>query len=359
MYIVILAGGSGTRFWPLSRSKNPKQLMSILGGKSMLQRTVERVLPLSPKRVLIVTNTIQAGETARQLQAYMSCVPIDIIEEPVARNTAPAIGLAATVIRHYDPEEMMVVLPADHYITDEEEFRRTVKRGADSAMDGSLLTMGIVPTRPETGYGYIETNAISGETSPYTVRRFVEKPDMTKALEFIETGNFFWNSGMFIWRADAILSRMKEFMPQLASTLKSIVFSGTNWVLSDLKPQINAIYPNIAGESIDYGIMEKADKVMMLPCTFGWSDVGSWDALPEVASCDGTGNIVINAGEFINLDSGGCIVYGGEKLVALLGVDDLVVVNTSDVLMLCRKGRTQEIRKIVEELRSRGLNEFL
>jgi mannose-1-phosphate guanylyltransferase len=359
MYIVILAGGSGTRFWPLSRGKNPKQLMSILGGKSMLQRTVERVLPLSPKRVLVVTNSMQAAETTRQLQPYMAGLPIEIVEEPVGRNTAPAIGLAAAIIKHNDPDGLMVVLPADHYITDEEEFRRTVQSGMSTAMNGSLLTMGIVPNRPETGYGYIEVNVEESGTNMYPVKKFVEKPNMVKALEFLEAGCFYWNSGMFMWRADVILDRMKEYMAPLASALESMTFSGKNWGLSDLKPQICAVYREISGESIDYGIMEKADNVVMLPCSFGWSDVGSWDALPEVAGNDGAGNVVINAGEFVNFDSGGCIVYGGEKLVALLGVDDLVVVNTADALMLCRKGRTQEIRKIVEELKNRGLTEFL
>ncbi len=359
MYIVILAGGSGTRFWPLSRGRNPKQLMSILGGKSMLQRTVERVLPLSPKRVLVVTNAMQAAETRKQLQPYMTGVPIEIVEEPVGRNTAPAIGLAAAIIRHNDPDGLMVVLPADHYITDEAEFRNTLQSGMTAAMDGFLLTMGIVPNRPETGYGYIEVNATDGETNRYPVKRFVEKPDMVKALEFLEAGNFYWNSGMFMWRVDVILERMKEYMAPLASALESISFPGKSWEMSDLKPQIDAIYQEISGESIDYGIMEKADNVVMLPCSFGWSDVGSWDALPEVADNDGAGNVVINAGEFLNFDSSGCIVYGGDKLVALLGVDDLVVVNAADALLLCRKGRTQEIRKIVEELKNRGLNEFL
>ncbi len=325
----------------------------------MLQRTLERVLPLSPNRVLVVTNSMQAVETARQLQPYISRVPIDIIEEPVGRNTAPAIGLAAEVIRHHHQDGLMVVLPADHYITDEDEFRRTVKSGIAPAMSGRLLTMGIVPTRPETGYGYIEVDASAAGTCAYPVKRFVEKPDMVKALEFMETGNFYWNSGMFMWRADEILGRMKEHMAPLASALEGMTFPGKIWELSGLKQQIRDIYQKISGESIDYGIMEKADGVVMLPCSFGWSDVGSWDALPEVAGDDGAGNVVINAGEFLNFDSNSCIVYGGEKLVALLGVNDLVVVNTADALMLCRKGRTQEIRKIVEELKNRGLTEYL
>ena len=359
MYVVILAGGSGTRFWPLSRGKNPKQLMSILGGKSMLQRTVERVLPLSPKRVLVVTNALQAGETAAQLDQYLDRVRIDIVEEPVGRNTAPAIGLAAAVIAHHDPEGLMVVLPADHYITNEEEFRLTIEKGIHSARNGYLVTMGIVPTRPETGYGYIEVDAEMRGTGPYPVKRFVEKPNVAKAAEFLEAGNFYWNSGMFIWRADVILCRITEHMAALASALDSLVFSGDIWELSDLKPQVLAMYQSISGESIDYGVMERADNVVVVPSSFGWSDVGSWSALPEVIENDCAGNVVINVRDLVTVDSGKCIVSGGGKIVALVGVQDLVIVNTDDALLVCRTERAQEVKKIVEELQRRDLREYL
>ncbi len=359
MYIVILAGGSGTRFWPLSRGKSPKQLMSIIGGKSMLQRTVERVLPLMPKRVLIVTNTSQSGETARQIEQYRDEIAIDIIEEPVGRNTAPAIGLAAAVIVRHDPEALMVVLPADHFITDEEEFRRTVKMCINPARNGYLVTMGIVPVRPETGYGYIEVDAAMCGAGPFPVKRFVEKPNAEKALEFLASGNFFWNSGMFMWRADVILCRIREHMEPLASALESLSFSGNIWEISDLKPQVAAMYNDISGESIDYGVMEKADNVMVVPSSFGWSDVGSWTALPEIIGDDDSGNVVINARDFVSLDSGDCIVYGGGRLVTLIGVEGLVIVNTEDALMLCRKEKAQEVKKIVSELENRGLKEYL
>jgi len=359
MYIVILAGGSGTRFWPLSRGRNPKQLMSILGGKSMLQRTVERVLPLSPKRVLVVTNTLQAGETSRQLDQYRDAVHVDIIEEPVGRNTAPAIGLAARIIARHDPEGMMVVLPADHYITDEAEFHRTVKRGIASVLNGYLVTMGIIPTRPETGYGYIEVDADMRGEGPYPVQRFVEKPSLEKAMEFLDAGNFYWNSGMFMWRAGVILNRISEHMTGLASALDSLTFAGDIWELSDLNPQIKAMYHQLASESIDYGIMEKADSVVVLPGSFGWSDVGSWSALPEVIEQDACGNVIINARDIVSLDSRGSIVYGGGKIVALIGVEDLVVVDSGDALMVCGKERAQEVKIIVQELEKRGLNEYL
>jgi mannose-1-phosphate guanylyltransferase len=359
MYIVILAGGSGTRFWPLSRGKNPKQLMSILGGKSMLQRTVERVLPLTPKRVLVVTNTLQAGETTAQLEQYRDRVRIDIVEEPAGRNTAPAIGLAAAMIAHHDPQGLMVVLPADHYITNEEEFHLAVDKGTHSARNGYLVTIGIVPSRPETGYGYIEVEAETRGSGPYPVKRFVEKPNLEKAMQFLEAGNFFWNSGMFIWRADIIVSRIREHMPTLASALDNLVFSGDVWESSDLKPQILAMYQSISGESIDYGVMEKAENVVVVPGSFGWSDVGSWSALPEVIENDSAENVVVNVREFVSVDSGKCVVSGGGKVVALVGVHDLVIVDTDDALLVCGTERAQDVKKIVEELQRRDLREYL
>ena len=358
MYIVILAGGSGTRFWPLSRKKSPKQLMSVFGGRSMLQRTVERVLPLHPKRILIVTNALQAEETARQVEGLRQ-VPIDIIEEPVGRNTAPAIALAAAIIARHEPAGVMAVLPADHYITDEEGFRETLCRGRATATNGWLVTMGIEPTRPETGYGYIEADRDMRGEGPYPVRRFVEKPSLDKALEFLEAGNFFWNSGMFLWRVDVILDKILAHMPELAAALGKLVFTPDIWEPADLRPQVEAIYKEIKGESIDYGVMEKADNVMVLPASFGWSDVGSWSALPEVIEADGNNNVIINAPESVSIDATGCLANGGGKLVALVGVKDLIVVNTSDAVMVCPRERAQDVKKVVEELERRGSAGYL
>jgi mannose-1-phosphate guanylyltransferase len=359
MYVVILAGGSGTRFWPLSRRKTPKQLMSVFGGRSMLQRTVERVLPLKPKRVLVVTNALQAEETARQLKEYQRGARIDIIEEPVGRNTAPAIGLAASIIARYDPDGVMVVLPADHYIVQENEFQATVLRGQKAALNGYLVTLGIRPSRPETGYGYIEADTALRGSGPFPVKRFVEKPSIEKALEFLESGNFYWNSGMFMWRVDVILDMVLAFMPQLAAALARLTFSDDIWELEDLKPQIEAIYGDISGESIDYGVMEKADNVVVIPAEFGWSDVGSWSALPEVIEADSAGNVIIRTSRGVNIDSGNCLVCGGDKLVALVGIRDTIVVDTNDALLVCAKERAQDVKRVVEELEKRGLTEYL
>jgi len=360
MYVVILAGGSGTRFWPLSRKKSPKQLMSVFGGKSMLQRTVERVMPLEPKRILVVTNVLQAEESARQLKEYRRHVRIDIIEEPVGRNTAPAIGLAASIIARYDPDGVMLTLPADHYIVNEDEFHATVKRGYEAARDGFLVTMGIEPTRPETGYGYIEADTEQGGCAgSFPVRRFVEKPPLEKAVEYLDSGNFYWNSGMFIWSVDAILDNIAALMPELTASLAGLAFSEDIWELEDLKPQIEELYLDIKAESIDYGVMEKADNVVVIPARFGWSDVGSWSAIPEVAEADSCGNVIISANNSITLDSGGCLVYGGNKLVALVGVKDMIVINTNDALLVCANDRAQDVRQVVAELEKRGLTEYL
>ncbi len=360
MYIVILAGGSGTRFWPLSRRKTPKQLISVMSGKSMLQRTVERVLPLRPKRVLVVTNTLQAEETARQLKEYHKRARIDIIEEPVGRNTAPAIGLAATIIARYDPDGIMVALPADHYIVGDEEFHGAVMRGREAALNGYLVTMGITPVRPETGYGYIEADtALRGSLGPFPVKRFVEKPPMEKALEYLESGRFFWNSGIFIWRVDVILDSILAFMPELAKALANIVFSEDIWELEDFDQQIEAIYREIKGESIDYGVMEMAENVVVIPAKFAWSDVGSWSALPEVLDADSNGNVIIRAKHEITIDSEGCMVSGGGKLVALMGVKNLIAVDTEDALMICANDRAQDVKRAVGMLEKSGLDEYL
>ena len=359
MYIVILAGGSGTRFWPLSRKKSPKQLISVFGGKSMLQRTVERVLPLKPKRVIVITNSLQAEETARQLKNYHRSARIDIIEEPVGRNTAPAIGLAASFIARYDPTGIMVVLPADHYIVREEEFQKAVMKGRESALNGYLVTMGVVPTRPETGYGYIEADTALRGPGPFPVKRFVEKPPLEKALNYLDSGNYYWNSGIFIWSVDVILDKVLEHMPDLAAALAGLTFSNDIWELRDFNLQIEAIYRVIKGESIDYGVMEKADNVMVIPAQFGWSDVGSWSALPEVIETDSSGNVIIKTKHEINIDSGGCLVCGDEKLVALIGVNELIVVNTDDALLVCAKDRAQDVKRVVEELEKRGLTAYM
>jgi mannose-1-phosphate guanylyltransferase len=324
----------------------------------MLQRTVERVLPLNPKRILVVTNHLQAEETNRQLAGYRAVVPIDVVAEPVGRNTAPAIGLAATIIAAHDPEGMMAVLPADHYIRDAEGLRTALQTAARSARNGWLMTLGIVPTSPETGYGYVEADLSLQGAGPFPVTRFVEKPDLTTALAYLDSGTFFWNSGMFVWRADTILAEIAAYMPELFRQLASMTF-GKAWDLTDLAAQIDCIYRAIASQSIDYGVMEKSERVQMLPAAIGWSDVGSWSALPEVSEADAQGNVVVNCSAYVNVDSSGCIVSGNGGAVATVGVKDLIVVATTDALLVCPVERAQDVRHVVDQLAAQGLNRYL
>jgi mannose-1-phosphate guanylyltransferase len=353
MYVVILAGGSGTRFWPLSRTARPKQLISITGDRTMLQRTVERVLPLKPKRILIITNSVQAEETERQLAHYRK-VPIDVISEPLARNTAPAIGLAATIIAAHDPQGVMVVLPADHFIKDEDALRQTLVHASHAARNGYLVTLGIMPSRPETGYGYIEADMELRGAGPFPVKRFVEKPPLDQAVTYLEEGNFFWNSGMFIWRADTILQEFESHLPAMAGVFSKISFTNDVWELSDLDQQIEAVYSAVESVSIDVGVMEKSSRVQVVPVEMGWSDVGSWSSLPEVVAADGAGTVCVNANGHVAIDSHDCIIYADSRVVATVGVSNLIIVSTPDALLVCDTSRAQDVKKVVEEFGKRG-----
>lgn len=359
MYIVILAGGSGTRFWPVSRAARPKQLISVVDGPTMLQRTVERVLPLHPKRILVVTNRLQAEETEHQLSRYRQQVPIDIIAEPVGRNTAPAIALAATMIAVREPQALMAVLPADHFIRDEDGLRHCLQTAAQAARNGYLMTLGIVPTRPETGYGYIEADMALRGDGPFPVVRFVEKPPLEQALIYLEARNFLWNSGMFVWRADVILEEITGYMPELAAELTKLQFGGDVWDVADLEPQIEEMYGRVASQSIDYGVMERSQRVQLVPAEIGWSDVGSWSALPEVLAANDAGHVVANCAAHIAVESSGCIVSGHGGVVATVGVDDLVVVSSGDAVLVCPKERAQDVRIVVETLKAKGLDRYL
>jgi len=358
MYIVILAGGAGTRFWPLSRVARPKQLISITGDRSMLQRTVERVLPLRPKRILIITNHLQAAETSRQMVQYDS-LPIDVVAEPFGRNTAPAIGLAATIIAAHDPAGVMAVLPADHFIKDEQALCDTLLAGEEAARKGSLVTLGILPSRPETGYGYIEVDMATQATAPFSVTRFVEKPPLGEALRYIDEGNYFWNSGMFVWEARTILNEMENHIPVLHSALKRMSFAKDVWELSNMEEQISALYQEVPNISIDYAVMEKSGNVLMLPVEMGWSDVGSWSALPEVVEPDSNGTVCINAAGHISVDSSGCLIYVDGRMVATVGVHNLVIVSTPDAILVCDRERCQDVKKVVEQLGAAGQVDYL
>lgn len=359
MYAVILAGGSGTRFWPVSRQSRPKQLISVVDGPTMLQRTVERILPMKPKRLIVVTNILQAEETERQLAKYRRSLPVSIVPEPVARNTAPAIALAASIVAAHDPCAVMAVFPADHFIRDEVGLQDAIRVAVETARNGYLVTMGIEPTRPETGYGYIEAELEMRGEGPYPVARFVEKPDRKKALEYIESGNYFWNSGMFVWRADVILEEILTHVPELAEAVQKLKFGGEVWDTADLEAQVEAIYPALKSDSIDYAVMEKSDRVKMVAADIGWSDVGSWSAIPEIAEADNDGNVVVNAFAHVAIDTKGCVLSANGGLVATIGLTDLIVVSSGDCLLVCPKDRAQDVKQVVERLKDKGLDKYI
>jgi len=324
----------------------------------MLQRTVERVLPLKPERILIVTNVIQAEETKRQISSY-NAVPIDVVAEPVSRNTAPAIGLAAAIISARDPDAVMAVLPADHFIKDESAFRCAIMEADRTARNGSLVTLGIMPSRPETGYGYIEADIHLETSASFSVRRFVEKPPLEKALEYLEQGNYFWNSGVFIWSCVAIIEEISRHMPNLAALLAPLSQRCDKWECYESDARIETLYAKTESISIDYGVMERSNRVRVIPVEMGWSDVGSWSALPEIMEPDISGMVSINTDNQINIDSSDCLVYGDKRVIAMVGVKDLIVVSTPDALLICQRDKAQDVKKVVEELSRSGKRDVL
>lgn len=352
LYAVILAGGSGTRFWPKSREKMPKQLLNIVGSRSMLRHTVERVLPLVPyERILIVAGS----DLAQGVREELPDLPAEnLLLEPVGRNTAPAIGLAATVLRKKDPDAVMAVLPADHVIKRKDRLLQLLKKGEKLLREhAALITLGITPTRPETGYGYIEEGERFAE-GIFRVQCFTEKPDRKTAEEFLKTGRFSWNSGMFLWKAADILSSMERFCPVLYDSLMQI-----DKALGTGKEEetICRVYEELHGDSIDYAVMEKAENVLVIPVELGWSDVGSWSALEEVLDKDDEGNIV--QGKTALLNARNSIFYSEKRLIAAVGIEDLIVVETDDAVLVCRRDQAQEVKKMVELLRVRGWDQYL
>jgi mannose-1-phosphate guanylyltransferase len=356
---VIMAGGVGTRFWPRSREKFPKHLLQIFGKDTMIQSTVRRLEPLVvPRDSFVVTNRLQKTQLAKQIPH----VPDEnIILEPVGRNTAPCIGLAALHVRRMDPHAIMVVLPADHIIRDDNEFRRVLRLAIETAgSSGSLLTIGITPTHPETGYGYIQFVSEEEERNPFyasgvrRVKTFAEKPNVATAERFLASGDFLWNSGMFVWRVDAILEEIRKCLPDLHTELMKIDRDiGT----PRYQQTLETVYGMIRGISIDYGVMEKAENVFVIPGSFGWNDIGSWDEVYRVSGKDDGGNSV--TGKVIQKDTRNSYIYSPDKVVATIGVEDLIIVNTDDALLICRRGRSQDVKEISDYLKRKQMNEFL
>lgn len=349
-YALIMAGGVGSRFWPTSRATKPKQFLSLLGDRTMIQMTVDRIRPLfDPDRILIITNDAYTDLVREQLPE----IPAEnIIGEVVAKNTAPCVALAATVIRQEDPDACMVVLPADHHIQNPDEFRAILETAMAKAESGqNLVTVGITPHRPETGYGYIQMDEANIDTVDgrlvYHVRSFAEKPDIHTAIRFLQSGDFLWNSGMFIWRVDTILAAFRAHLPEMTALARTVPHRGH----ADFKPRVDDFYRSVNAISIDYGIMEKADTVHVVPGEFGWSDVGSWLAVYELGVKDANGN-VSQSDPTLFIDSANCFAKTtGSRFTAMVGLDGVAVVETDDTLLVCRLEAAQDVKKVVDALR--------
>ncbi len=336
LYAVVLAGGSGTRFWPLSRELYPKQLLKVLGDRTLIQQTVQRVRPIIPiERTLVVTGAGHADAIRMQLDGANGVRKENILTEPVARNTAAAIGWAAAAIRRLDSDGIMLVMPADHVIPDPAKFRRAIALATRVARDGKLVTFGIKPTRPETGYGYIGVEGrrpllSQGGLKALAVSRFVEKPDLNRAKRYVRAGRFYWNSGIFVWRADAILDEIEAALPKLAHGLKRF---GKAIGTPNEHQALDRLYKEVEAISIDHGVLQKSRRAAVIPAPFRWSDVGNWGSLDEVAQTDRAGNVRI--GRIVDIGSRGSVLYGEHRLVATIGLKDMVVVDTADATLVC------------------------
>ena len=358
LYAVILAGGSGTRFWPVSRERFPKQLLQIIGEETLIQQTVRRVLKAVPARnVYVVTNTFQAETIKLQLSNWKNELADNFVLEPEGRNTGPAIGLAALRLLRHDPDATMLVLPADHVIKGDGKFKQAVSCGYRLAQQGALVTFGIHPTGPETGYGYIQPDkrVLLGTfrgLPGYKVRRFVEKPDLKKAQRLLKAGGCLWNSGMFTWRADRLVEEFARHQPTLLKGLRAI---DTMIETGRSAKQLVEPYKRLKSVSIDYGLMERSTRSAVIPVEFSWLDVGSWNSLENILPRDKRGNVM--TGNVVDIDSRGSVFFATKRLVGSIGLSDMVVVDTPDATLVCPKSRSQEVKLLVEVLRKRGAPE--
>ncbi|MBF0531518.1 MAG: mannose-1-phosphate guanylyltransferase [Candidatus Omnitrophica bacterium] len=341
IYAVILAGGSGTRFWPLSRASFPKQFLALTGKDSLLQQTVQRVAARVPQaNILILTNQRYRTIIKRQLSGF-AIPPANILYEPSAKNTAPAIGWAASVIHGRDPQAVMGIFPSDHLIRESKKFLACLDRAIALAQTDFLVTFGITPTRPETGYGYFQTKTSRSQGATiHKVARFVEKPDIKRARQYLRQGNYFWNSGMFVWKAGVILEEFRAHLPNLEQFFRVHLNHA----------DFNAQWAKLEPVSIDYGVLEKSQRVVaVLAPDLGWSDLGSWESLAGIITPDSLGNVF--QGQVTAVGSSDNFILSGKKLIALVGVKNMVIVDTPDALMVCRKDASQEICALVKALR--------
>lgn len=346
---LIMAGGKGERFWPRCRVSHPKQFMDILGcGKTMIQLTVNRILPMVPiEDIYIATN-----ESYKDLvRAQLPDIPEEnILCEPVGRNTAPCIGLGATYILSKNEDAVMMVLASDHLIKYEDTFREVMAEAVTVAEEGkNIVTVGITPDCPETGYGYIKKDNGITKGNASAVERFVEKPDRETAMKYLQDGNYFWNSGIFVWKASTVMASIREYMPDIYEHLEKI---GSKIGAADEKAVLCEEFTAMRSESIDYGIMEKVSDIYVLPGRFGWDDVGSWLAMGRIKGTDESGNTI--TGNVVTVNSKDCIIEAGDKLIAAVGLEGMVIVDTEDVTLIGDNVHMGEIKQILEKLRENG-----
>ena len=338
-WAVIMAGGYGERFWPMSRRKQPKQLLPIIGDRTMIQQTVKRLeTVIAYPQVMVVTNQEQASLVRKQLKRVKN-----VIAEPIGRNTAPCVGWAAAVIGKRDPDGVMAVLPADSYIRDVRGYRRVLRDALDLAKrEDVLVTIGIQPTAPHTGYGYVQLGQellANASTRFWKASRFVEKPSLEKAKEFIASGEYRWNAGMFVWSVKSIVEAFEKYQPEMWKQINKITDARS----------LKRIYPKLEKISVDYAIMEKADNVVVANGDFDWDDVGDWPAVERHYEKDANGNVA--RGAFAGLGTANCVIVSGDKhLIAAVGVSDLVIVHTADATLVCHKSEAQKVREIVKQL---------
>jgi len=349
---VILAGGSGTRLWPLSRQQLPKQFLNLDGDESLLEATISRLSPLVEKDdVWVISNEAHASG-----EAYAILQDLHTVLEPCGRNTAPAIALAAALLMETTKEDpMMLVLPADHLIRDVPAFHKVLNIAIDAAKQGSLVTFGIKPEHPETGFGYIQTNAEQLSDGVHAVKRFVEKPDAKTAQAYLDSGDYYWNSGMFVWRASTLLEEVQKHLPEVSKVLESMQ---QGWKQGDpwqevVRHQFD-VMPDV---SIDYGVMEKSERVALVPCDIAWSDVGSWDAVYDISQKDATGNAL--EGDVIQVGCKNTLLRSQTRLIAAAGLEDVIAIETPDAILLLRRGESQYVRDLVGKMKERGSREHI
>ena len=351
--VLIMAGGSGTRFWPLSTEDKPKQFLNLVSKKSMIRETIERTVKIIPfEKIFIATNIKYLENIKKEIPE----IPDEnIILEPIARDTAACIAYAGLIIRNKYPDSIMAVLPSDHLIKKEEEFLHSLENAFKKAEEDHIITLGIKPTYPETGYGYIEYKKSDTDTEICGVKSFREKPNFETAEKYIEKGNFLWNSGMFIWKTDLIINEIKKYMPSHKAVLEEIeeALTGKDLFGISLSDYVKDIFCKFEKISIDFGVMEKSKLVKVIPIDIGWNDVGSFRSLEEVFPQDKDGNIIREEAEgtYYELDSEDNIIINKEnKIIATIGLEHFVVVNTGDALLICHKDKTQEIKKMMDKI---------